>query len=113
MATHDTLTSLCLDHLRQEEALLKAALPVAAGIRDAFGKHSLDAFAAALGGHHQLTRMLDDLQGKRRKFMENAARRLDGPSTEVKLSAIQAQLPDGPGKTAVADAAGRARRLAQ
>jgi hypothetical protein len=113
MATHDTLTSLCLDHLRQEEALLKAALPVAAGIRDAFSKHNLDAFAAALGGHRQLTRMIDDLQGKRRKFTESAARQLGAPSTEVKLSALQARLPDGPGKIAVADAAGRVRRLAQ
>ena len=75
----DTLASLCLDHLRREETLLTAALPVVAAVQDAFAALGPDAFTAALGGkHHDFVKMMDDLQRQRQQFSQIASRQIGG-----------------------------------
>jgi hypothetical protein len=59
------LASLCAEHLREEERLLRAALPMARAVKDAFVQPRPDSLMAALQGHHEFTRLLDDLRQRR------------------------------------------------
>jgi len=111
---NDQLATLCLNHLRSEETLLKSSLSIAKAIQDAFGVPAaagLDAFAAALGRHRELTGMFSEIQRQRRQFVESAIK-LGVPGKTVTIASAQAHLT-GPIQGTVAEAANRVLGLAR
>lgn len=108
---NDPLTMQCLEHVRQEETLLRAALPIVAGVQEAFDKRGMDAWTAALARHGDLVRMMDELQRRRRLFSETVARDLGLPAHQITLAVVQARLsPDL--QAVVAEAVADVRTLA-
>jgi hypothetical protein len=102
------LAALCANHLRDEEALLAAALPLVRAVKNAFGARGFDTFAAALGRHQEFAQMIEKMNVRRMHFRESLGRHLELPSQEVTLSAALARLPD---HSALAADAARVKRL--
>jgi hypothetical protein len=109
---NDALATLCLDHLHNEAAMLTTALSIVGAIKKAFGERGLDAFTAALGRNWELTRIVADIQRRRRQFAESTAGRLGLPWQAVTISAVTAHLPEN-GRATVIGTANRVRTLAQ
>jgi hypothetical protein len=106
------LATLCTDHLRHEETLLAAALPLASAVRKAFTQRGFDAFAAALGRHADFAQLVDEMTVRRLRLREELAGRLGMAPKEITLAGALANLPDT-AKAAVAAGAARVRRLAE
>lgn len=87
------LATLCGEHLRHEEALLVAALPLARAVKGAFGARGLEAFTAALTGHDEFARLIKEIGLKRQRFREAVARYLLVTTEEVSLPRALARLP--------------------
>jgi hypothetical protein len=105
------LAVLCADHLRQEETLLAALLPMVRALKDAFGPDGFAVFAATMQQHHEIFRLIDEMNQRRRSFQESAARHLKIASTAVTLSLALRPLPEAVRQPLSADA-DRVRRLA-
>jgi hypothetical protein len=108
--SHD-LTALCAAHLSHEKVLLAAALPVVRAVQVAFSLRRHAALAAALSGHQEVAKLIEEMRLRRQHFREAAARRLGIDPKDTTLARVLAGLPEA-ARAAIAQGAAQVRRLA-
>jgi hypothetical protein len=108
----ETLTTLCLDHLRNEQVMIKTALSIVGAIQSAFSVRGPDAFSEALGRHRELTAMFADIQHCRRQFAEAVSRLVRVPPEKITMPIVLPHLSETD-QARITDATARARDLAQ
>jgi hypothetical protein len=105
------LAVLCADHVRGEEALLAAALPLVRAVQEALNARGAGALATALAGHQEFSRLIEQMSLRRQRFRETLAGRLKIAPRDVTLARALATMPAA-SQAAIGAAAARARRLA-
>ena len=92
-ALQNKLSTLCGDHLRAEERLLRLALPMVRAVKDAFQNPNADSLMEALSCREEVTRLHDDLHRRRQQLCVEVAQRLHCDRDSIKLPAIVRLLP--------------------
>jgi len=74
-----SLRDLIAEHLREEERLLCAAVPIAREVKLAFAQPRVDVLMDSLRGHEEFSRVLDDLRSRRRELGQEITKRIHPP----------------------------------
>jgi hypothetical protein len=91
-ATND-VTALCANHLREEEHLLTAALPIVRSVQDVFTRREPIALPELVQKHREIKQRIDDMQQRRQVLREQIAGRCKLAVQEVRLSRVLELLP--------------------
>jgi hypothetical protein len=95
-SAHDVIAQLCAEHLHEEERLLRAAVPMARAVKDAFAQPRVDALMESLRSHEEFSRLLDDLRRRRRVLCQEISERIaprSGESEPISLTRVIRLLP--------------------
>jgi hypothetical protein len=87
------LADLLADHLRAEEALLTAALPVLRAVQAGFKDRSKDGLPTGTAEQQRLALLVNDMMERRRCWRGDLARRLQCPVGVVSVTRILERLP--------------------
>src|SRR5204862_5888324 len=87
------IAGLCADHLRMEESLLTAVLPILDAVQAIHGKPALTDVPTLVKHHHELTQLIDLITRKRHSLRSVLAERLGIAAAEVRLNRILDCLP--------------------
>lgn len=112
IAADDTtaLATLCANHLRHEELLLEAILPILRGIEASFGKPDFEKRADEQA--ENVARLVEMMSARRQKFRNDLAPWLGLEPADVKISLAIKRLPP-PQRPALDEASARVRSMVE
>jgi hypothetical protein len=109
---HHDLATLCACQLRAEAAALAAVLPLVRAAQAAFRQRALESFVAALAGHAQSLKLIEELNLKRQRFRTTLAHHLHIEPQQTTWSAALTCLPSAV-QAELAEHLARVRGLAE
>jgi hypothetical protein len=105
------LAALCGEHLRQEGALLTAALAIVRGVQVSFSERGIGALIVALTSHHQFAKLIEEMKVRRQRCRAELTRLLDIEPKDATLTRALARLPVAH-QASMAEQATRVRAMA-